>query len=183
MNFKKINCPVCGLIPKWLRFIIVSFGLFFILSYFGNSIKTEKFSVEDKNNQFLNSTITQVGENKKNTQVSFGNTTMSVVVADTEEERIAGLSGYDSLFPEEGMLFVFEELGIHGFWMKGMKFAIDIIWINENKEIVYVEENILPESYPKIFQPIENSLYVIEAPTGFFLKNKLKIGDKIDFSV
>ena len=51
MNFKKINCPVCGLIPKWLRFIIISIGLILFISYVGNSLKTEEFFSEDKNNQ------------------------------------------------------------------------------------------------------------------------------------
>ncbi len=186
MNFKKINCPVCGLIPMWLRFIIISVGLIFFISYLGNSLKTEEFFSEDKNNQSvdLNTTgVPSVGENKKTTTVSVGGIKIDAVVADTEDKRTTGLSGYDSLLPGEGMLFVFQEPDIYGFWMEGMKFALDIIWINEKKEIVHVEENILPESYPEIFQPAVNSLYVIEVPAGFFSKNKLKVGDTASFSI
>lgn len=183
MNFKKINCPICGLIPKWLRFVIVFVGLLFILSYLGNSTITEKFQAEDKNNQSLDQVITTVSENKKNTKVVIGNTTIDAVIASTEEERTLGLSSYEALLPNEGMLFVFEEPDIYGFWMEGMKFALDIIWIDENKEIIHAEENILPESYPEIFQPAKNSLYVIEVPAGFFSKNNLKVGDKVSFAI
>lgn len=186
MNFKKINCPVCGLIPKWLRFIIIFAGLILFISYFGNSLKTEEFFSEDKNNQSvdLNSTgAPSVGENKKTTTVSVGGIKINAVIADTEEERTTGLSGYDSLSSGEGMLFVFQEPDIYGFWMEGMKFALDIIWVNENKEIIYVEENVLPETYPVIFQPASNATYVLEVQSGFFSKNKLKIGDKVNFLI
>lgn len=184
MNFKKINCPVCGLIPKWLRFIIIFAGLILFISYFGNSLKTEEFFSEDKDSKSLNQAPTSlVGENKKNTQVSIGDATINVIVASTEEERTIGLSGRDSLLPNEGMFFVFEEPDIYGFWMEGMKFALDIIWINENKEIIYAEENVLPETYPGIFQPASNATYVLEVSSGFFSKNKLKVGDKVNFSI
>ena len=43
-----------------------------------------------------------------------------------------GLSGRDNLADDEGMFFVFEKSDIYPFWMKDMKFAIDIIWIMED---------------------------------------------------
>jgi len=189
MNFKKINCPVCGLIPKWLRFIIISIGLILFISYVGNSLKTEEFFSEDKNNQslYLNSINTSgvdgVDKKRRTTVVSIGGIKINSIIADTKEARIIGLSGHDLLLPNEGMLFVFEEPDIYGFWMKDMTFAIDIVWINENKEIIYAEENVLPESYPGIFQPTSNALYVLEVPSGVFSKNKLKVGGTASFSI
>lgn len=53
-------------------------------------------------------------------------------VVDNEEARMKGLSGRDNLADDEGMFFVFEKSDIYPFWMKDMKFAIDIIWIMED---------------------------------------------------
>lgn len=62
--------------------------------------------------------------------------TFAVSVADTPSERSLGLSGKSALENDEGMLFVFRENGRYGFWMKDMKFSIDIVWIDENRRIV-----------------------------------------------
>ncbi len=50
--------------------------------------------------------------------------------ADTTESRRQGLSGRDTLEPFDGMLFVFGSRGLYPFWMKEMKFPIDIIWLD-----------------------------------------------------
>lgn len=65
-------------------------------------------------------------------------------VADTPAERGQGLSFRKSIGLNEGMLFVFNELGSHGFWMKDMRFPIDIIWIAGDR-VVGVVENAAPE--------------------------------------
>ncbi len=76
--------------------------------------------------------------------VKIGDREFAAEVADTPARRAKGLSGRASLPENEGMLFVFEEPGNHGFWMKDMKFAIDIIWIKGDK-IVGLTENAEPE--------------------------------------
>ncbi len=116
--------------------------------------------------------------NKKN--IVIGGTSLLVEVADTQEERTQGLSGKEQLSEKSGMLFVFDEPDKYGFWMKDMKFAIDIIWFNKYGEIIYVVEDARPESYPTTFLPPTASLFVLEVPTGFVKKEGLKIGDKID---
>ena len=107
-----------------------------------------------------------------------------VDLALSEEEKSKGLGGRESLGENEGMLFVFDEAGKYPFWMKGMKFAIDIIWIGENREIIYIKKNAKPESYPESFEPENPTMdtkYVLEVSPGFSDKNNLKIGDKIEF--
>ena len=56
---------------------------------------------------------------------------INVLVADTPQERAAGLSGYAGLPEDAGMLFVFPEPRQPSFWMKGMEFALDLIWIRD----------------------------------------------------
>lgn len=105
--------------------------------------------------------------------------TFLVTVADTENLREQGLSGKTSLLPEEGMLFVFQKLGTHSFWMKDMLFPIDIIWIDKNLKIVHMAHSLHPETYPKIFFPPSDSLYVLEVSAGEAEKLSLDIGDRV----
>lgn len=106
---------------------------------------------------------------------------ISLIVVDTVEERELGLGGRDSLPENTAMLFVFEEPNIYEFWMKDMKFAIDIIWLDRNFNIVSIAPNVAPETYPdETFAPNAPSLYVLETNAGFAQKNDLKVGQKLD---
>ena len=107
--------------------------------------------------------------------------TIQVDLALTPAERAKGLSGRESLPDARGMLFIFEASGIYSFWMADMLFPIDIIWINEQKKIVHIEANVLPESFPKTFASIESAKYVLEVSAGFSDKTKLSAGDTITF--
>ena len=68
-----------------------------------------------------------------------GGKTFSVDVADTVYTQAKGLSNRQSLGYNEGMLFIFKDVDIHGFWMKDMLFPIDIIWMDENLKINHIE--------------------------------------------
>ncbi len=114
--------------------------------------------------------------------VKIGGVTVKVDLAETPSERAQGLSGRAGLSEEEGLLFVFEYVGKHAFWMKDMNFPIDIIWIGENGEIVYIKKDARPESYPQTFQPDENAKYVLEVVSGFSEKYNLKEGDMAEFT-
>jgi uncharacterized membrane protein (UPF0127 family) len=109
---------------------------------------------------------------------------VSLIVADTIEERELGLGGRVSLGENEAMIFVFDIPAQYEFWMKDMKFPIDIIWLDEKFKVVHIESNVTPETYPdEVFVPEENSLYVIETAALFAEKNNLKIGDTVEVSL
>jgi len=76
--------------------------------------------------------------------VSVGDANFYVRIADTHALRAQGLSGAAPLADGEGMLFLFEKPGIYGFWMKGMTFPIDIVWIRSGKVIGYEERLAVP---------------------------------------
>ena len=70
--------------------------------------------------------------------------------------------------------------------MKDMKFNIDIIFLNENKEVVTLFKNVKFENHENVFQyrqylPDYDSKYVIELKEGEINNNKIKIGDRIVF--
>jgi hypothetical protein len=99
-------------------------------------------------------------------------------VAQTAEEREKGLSGRASLGKNEGMLFVFPEPTYPSFWMKGMLFPIDIIWLND-AYVVDVTKNLpLPEGGDdyKTYEPQLPVTYVLEVPAGWADKHDIAEG-------
>lgn len=106
---------------------------------------------------------------------------IKVELALTPQEHSQGLSGRTPLKENEGMLFIFEKSGQYAFWMKDMNFPIDMIWIGENKEIIYIKKDARPESYPELYQPEQDAKYVLEVVSGFSEKQNLKTGDRVEF--
>ncbi len=103
-------------------------------------------------------------------------------IADSAPKQAKGLMHREGLSDKEGMLFIFDKEDIYTFWMKNMQFALDIIWINQNKEIVDINTNVLPcgASCENII-PREEAKYVLEVCAGFVERNQIKIGDKVSF--
>ncbi|MFQ5780465.1 MAG: DUF192 domain-containing protein [Nitrospiria bacterium] len=111
-------------------------------------------------------------------------TKINAEVADTPKARMTGLMFRDHLPKGGGMLFIFQKAGPHLFWMKNCKFPIDIIWLNEKREIVYISEETPPcksDPCPTYGPTKEKTLYVLEVATGFTQKERLKRGMRILF--
>jgi len=103
---------------------------------------------------------------------------LKVSLADSDSERRQGLSGRDFLAEDEGLLFVFEEPGRHGFWMKGMKFPLDFIWIKADTVVELTEAVEITRMDIRPQQPVNR---VLEVNSGFAARNKIKIGDKVSY--
>ena len=114
--------------------------------------------------------------------VCFGNDCFWVDVAETQNERQKGLMGVSSLGGKEGMLFVFPETGNYSFWMKDTLIELDIIWLNSDREVVYIQESAKPclvgecEFYISDLE----SKYVLEVNGGKMKELGLGIGDRIN---
>lgn len=103
---------------------------------------------------------------------------LRVAVADTDVLRAQGLSGSSPLVEGEGMLFVFTEDGIYSFWMKDMRYAIDILWLDAEGSVVHIEKNIAPETYPAIFTSHSPARYVLEVRAGYADQHDIQIGSR-----
>lgn len=109
---------------------------------------------------------------------------MLVEVAASSNLRRLGLSGRDGLGENSGMLFVFDHSDFYDFWMKDMKFPLDIIWIKNNK-VADLEENVppplagAPDASPPVYKPEAPADSVLEVKAGFAGKNQVKIGDEV----
>ncbi len=132
-------------------------------------------------------------------EVKIGENVFAVEVASTTISRVRGLSGRNGLAENEGMFFIFDELGTNGFWMKDVKFPIDIIWIAGDSpsqisqgeiwegKVVGFAENAAPEpGVPlwklKIYYPPELVDRVLEVNAGMVKRLGIKVGDRVKFN-
>lgn len=127
-------------------------------------------------------------QDKGQVSLSIGSLSVKAQVADTASVRKKGLSERDSLPINSGMLFVFDKSGKWGIWMKGMKFPIDIIWIDDGKKIVDIAEDAVPEPGKKdsaltVYRPRADSKYVLEINAGLSNLNNLRVGDTVNFEL
>ncbi len=104
-----------------------------------------------------------------------------VEIANTDQARINGLSNRATLNHKKGMLFVFKTSSRQSFWMKDMLLPIDIIFFDENWEIVLIERRVEPSTFPTIFGNEVESKYVLEINAGEADIFDLKLGDKAIF--
>ncbi len=112
---------------------------------------------------------------------------LRIALADSESERVIGLSGRGSIGEGSGMLFVFEQANSQGFWMKDMKFPIDIIWIYNNQVVDITEEVPVPgdvsEAQLPVYTPKTQIDKVLEVQSGWAQRHNVKIGDSIKINL
>ena len=129
-------------------------------------------------NEYKNST------HKEFVTVTLENDEVKLEVLRTLEQKTLGLSFRQDLPLKTGLLFVFSETSNPEIWMKDMNFAIDIIFVNKEGEVVEIFQNATPESYfekpPRLFGTLEASRYVIEVPSGTTHDAGLRVGTVID---
>lgn len=106
---------------------------------------------------------------------------ITLETAQTSAQRAKGLSGRDSLRNDQGMVFIFERPQKACFWMKDTNFDLDIIWLNDQKQITQIRPQVSPDDYPEIYCAGPNTKYVIELPAGATARNQLVVGQQIDF--
>ncbi|UCF79942.1 MAG: DUF192 domain-containing protein [Acidobacteriota bacterium] len=109
---------------------------------------------------------------------------LSLEVRRTPDERALGLMFRENLSEEEGMLFVFPEDGLHAFWMKNMRFSIDILWLDARGVVVHAEESVPPcpdagAGPCPSYAPPREARYVLEIPAGAAARNALRVGSHI----
>ena len=116
--------------------------------------------------------------------IIIGNKTLSLEIADTPEKQHQGLAGHAPLTDNQGMLFPYSPPKKVTFWMKGMTFSIDIIYLANDKIIQIYSRVPFPlvntpdsalERYPSQ-QPVD---YVLETKAGWTEENKIQIGDPV----
>lgn len=109
-------------------------------------------------------------------------TTIDIEVADNTQLRARGLMYRKSIPNNAGMLFTFDFEDYQGFWMKNTYIALDILFVNSNKEIVTLHANTIPMSKNN-YESTEPAMYVVEVNAGYCMENNIKVGDLISFKI
>jgi len=97
------------------------------------------------------------------------------------EQRSRGLMFRDGIGVDKGMLFIFEEEATHSFWMKNVKFPIDILWLDREKRIVHMAKQVPPckKDPCPTYTPIRPAVYVLELSAGKSDQMSLKPGNRL----
>ena len=117
--------------------------------------------------------------------VKIGNTTVNAEIADTFSKQMKGLMGRKNLPEDQGMLFVFDSPSVRKFWMFNTSIPLDMIWINSSKKIIYIEKNVQPCFILNCtsYGPDKDAQYVLEVNANYTVKNKIFVGDAVDFKL
>ena len=139
--------------------IIVFFGIYLFLQNRDNNV--------------------EVGSNP--ITVCIENNCFSVEIADTVQKREIGLMNRKNMPTDNGMFFIFKKEGVYNFWMKNTLIPLDIIWIDANLKIIYIEKKAQPCTIEQCetFGLKQKAKYVLEINGGLADKLGIKIGEEI----
>ena len=149
---------------KILALIIILFGILLGIVFAKNYLS-------ENNSPFSKTATIAINEQK-----------IKLDIADTAEKKEIGLSNKENIPNDRGMLFTFDKPDYYSFWMKNMKFPIDIIFIRDGA-IVTIFENVNPpassEQNAPIYQPKSPADTVLEINAGLSSKYGFGEGDKV----
>ena len=107
------------------------------------------------------------------TTIHIGDKEYNVKEAHTEEEKRKGLQEVTELPKNEGMLFFFDEPQEVSIWMQNTLIPLDIIFINEDDEVIKVVQGIPNDETPIV---VQDTLYVLEVNVN----SGIKEGDELE---
>jgi len=115
-------------------------------------------------------------------KIRLGNTVINAEVVNTDASRARGLMYRERLEPGTGMLFVFPVEGHYSFWMKNMRFPLDMLWISSSGTITDIMAQVPPcgEGDCPGLEPVSDALYVLEVEAGFCAGHAIKAGDRLE---
>lgn len=114
-----------------------------------------------------------------------GGAVLQVELADTPDRRARGYMFRDGVGPEDGMLFPFGEESVHTFWMKNVRFPLDMIWIDGAGRVVHVEDHVpaCREDPCPSYGPMTRAAYVLELAAGRAAELSLEPGTQLEILI
>ena len=110
-------------------------------------------------------------------RMQIGSETFTLEIADTEDEQEVGLMGRESMPPDHGMIFVFEDSRQRGFWMKNTLIPLDIIYVDASGRVVSVKQ-----MAPRDLTAVKSgrpAMYAIELNQGAAARVGVQAGDLV----
>ncbi len=152
---------------KNIRLLSVVFILVVVLILFG---------IRHKN------PVSACGVYRNDKTVQIGSAKFQAEIADTSDQQQQGLGGRPCIGPNQAMLFEFAKPSYYAFWMKDMKFPIDIIWIGPDHKVAGLEVDVKPSTYPDHFVNKDRpALYALEIQANRSKPLNIKFGTPVNF--
>lgn len=125
----------------------------------------------------LGCNVTDQSQHLPTVQMQIGNKQFTLEVADDDAKREMGLMFRDSMPADRGMIFMFDEPEVLGFWMKNTRIPLDIIYVGGDSVVVSI----------KSMEPFDlrstssdrPAQYAIELNKGMAAACGVKVGDKL----
>ena len=142
-------------------------------------------SNSNKNNETKSNDVASVIDQAP--KIKIGDVIFEVELAINPTERSRGLSGRNSLEKNSGMLFVFDKDSATQFWMYGMKFSLDLVWISNSCEIVDITYSAEYPENPKsseglvLYSSKSPATYTLEINAGEVNLHDINIGGLVEF--
>lgn len=121
----------------------------------------------------------------KKEKITLDGKTIPVELAETPEQHERGLMFRKSIPESEGMLFVFSNEEVRYFWMKNTFIDLSIGYFDKDKTLIDIQEmksTSMMETRPPSYPSAKPAKYALEMNKGWFAKNKVKLGQKFQFS-
>jgi len=112
-------------------------------------------------------------------ELRIGTKKITAEVADEDHERAAGLMFRKSLASDSGMLFVMDDSGPVGFWMKNTEVPLTIAYIDPAGVIKELHD-LQPRNEKPVPSRFPNIAYALEMPQGWFTKNNIWPGERLE---
>jgi uncharacterized protein len=161
----------------WKRVRIIVFLLLLSAMAFGYFHFFKKTPVETDNEKIV---FQKQGEltflNQHNKTLS----NLDIEIAATEYTRERGLMARSTMGEHQGMLFRFDAPSVQSFWMKNTILPLDIVFVNENDQVIHIGYNAVPFSEALISSE-KPAMYVVEVNAGYCKKFNIEVGDKIQW--
>ena len=106
--------------------------------------------------------------------------TLDIEIADSDSATLRGMMQRTSFPENSGMLFVFPEENMRGFWMGNTPLALDLLFISADSQIVSFTKYAPPFSTESIPSKAP-AQFVLEVPAGFVDSQGIVEGDHIDW--
>ncbi|HVM32210.1 MAG TPA: DUF192 domain-containing protein [bacterium] len=99
-------------------------------------------------------------------------------VANQESTRMTGLMFRREMDKDHGMIFVFADSQIRAFWMKNTFIPLSIAYMDDKGVILNILE--MPPQTEDAFYSAGQAKYALEMNTGWYKKNGVKAGDRVE---
>lgn len=155
-----------------LTVVVFLAGFFYIIA-FPNNFHKEESNLPETFSKLKDGDIYTVNVNGED---------LNLGIAKSVEARIQGLMGVNELDHNYGMLFLFEDLAPRTFHMRNVYVSLDMIFLNENFEIVKIHSNTKTNQGEELYSSEGRAQYVIELEAGAAERLGLSEGDILDIS-